>query len=88
MDKEISMYYKVSANTFRSQALFYQKINHLQEAVLVLKKICLVTLFRIQSAPPKLEYLCLSHDVASGSDISPCNKLDKSLVVYRFRNVA
>ena len=26
----------------------------------------------------------LSHDVASGSDITPCNKIDKSLVVYRF----
>ena len=30
---------------------------------------------------------CLSHDVASGSDITPCNKIDKPLVVYRFSNV-
>ena len=30
----------------------------------------------------------LSHDVASVSDITPCNKIDKPLVVYRFsRNV-
>ena len=29
----------------------------------------------------------LSHDVASGCDIMPCNKIDKSLVVYRFNNV-
>ena len=30
----------------------------------------------------------LSYDVASGCDISPCNKVDKPLVVYRFtRNV-
>ena len=28
--------------------------------------------------------LILSHDFASGSDITPCNKIDKSLVVYRF----
>ena len=27
---------------------------------------------------------CLSHDVASGSEITPCNKIDKPLVVYRF----
>ena len=29
----------------------------------------------------------LSHDVASGSDIAYCNKIDKPLVVYRFCNV-
>ena len=30
----------------------------------------------------------LSHDVASGSEIMPCNKIDKSIVVYRLvRNV-
>ena len=32
--------------------------------------------------------MVLSHDVASGSDIMPCNKINKILVVYRFRNVA
>ena len=26
-----------------------------------------------------------SHDVASGSEIMPCIKIDKSLVVYRYR---
>ena len=26
---------------------------------------------------------CLSYDVASGSEITPCNKIDKPLVVYR-----
>ena len=26
----------------------------------------------------------LSYDVASGSEIAPCNKIDKPLVVYRF----
>ena len=26
----------------------------------------------------------LSHDAASASDIMPCNKIDKPLVVYRF----
>ena len=28
--------------------------------------------------------LCLSYDVASGSEITPCNEIDKPLVVYRF----
>ena len=27
---------------------------------------------------------CLSYDVASGSGITPCNKICKPLVVYRF----
>ena len=31
--------------------------------------------------------ISLSNDVASGSDITPCNKIDKPLVVYRFSNV-
>ena len=31
-----------------------------------------------------LFYLFLSYDVASGSEIKPCNKIDKPLVVYRF----
>ena len=30
------------------------------------------------------EYTYLSYDVASGSEIKPCNKIDKPLVVYRF----
>ena len=29
----------------------------------------------------------LSHDIASESEITPCNKIDKPLVVYRFSNV-
>ena len=29
-------------------------------------------------------YLILSYDVAPGSEITPCNKFDKPLVVYRF----
>ena len=28
----------------------------------------------------------LSHDIVSGSDITPCNKINKPLVVYRFCN--
>ena len=28
--------------------------------------------------------ILLSYDVASGSEITPCNKIDKPLVVYRF----
>ena len=29
-------------------------------------------------------YLLLSYDVASGNEITPCNKTDKPLVVYMF----
>ena len=29
-------------------------------------------------------YIFLSYDVASGSDIPPCIKIDKPLLVYRF----
>ena len=29
-------------------------------------------------------YIVLSYDVASGSGITPCNKIDKPLVDYRF----
>ena len=29
-------------------------------------------------------YIYLSYDVVSGSEITPCNKIDKPLVVYRF----
>ena len=32
-------------------------------------------------------YCYLSHDIAFVSDILPCNKIDKPLVVYRFCNV-
>ena len=34
-----------------------------------------------------IAYSMLSHDVVSGSDITPCNKIDKPLVVYRFCNI-
>ena len=33
---------------------------------------------------PHSVQIILSHDAASGSDIMPCNKIDKPLVVYRF----
>ena len=29
----------------------------------------------------------LSHGVASGSEITPCNKIDKPLVIYRFMGI-
>ena len=31
-----------------------------------------------------IRYVALSYDVASGSEITPCNKIEKHLVVYRF----
>ena len=34
--------------------------------------------------PCHAEYFYLSYDIASGSEITPCNKIDKPLVVYRF----
>ena len=33
------------------------------------------------------ECVHLSHDVASGSDIMPCIKINKPLMIYRFHNV-
>ena len=30
------------------------------------------------------KYPILSYDVASGSDITPCIKIDKPVVIYRF----
>ena len=33
---------------------------------------------------PSSKNLYLSHDVASGNDITPCNKINKPLVVYKF----
>ena len=32
-------------------------------------------------------YHILSYDVASGSEITPCNKIDRPLAVYRFSNI-
>ena len=32
---------------------------------------------------PQMKYI-LSHNVVSGNEIPPCNKIDKPLVVYRF----
>ena len=32
-----------------------------------------------------LVHVYLSYDVASGSEIKPCNKIDKPLVIHRFR---
>ena len=32
----------------------------------------------------RLDFEILSYDVGSGSEITPCNKIDKPLVVYRF----
>ena len=31
-----------------------------------------------------IDYIIISCDVASGSEITSCNKIDKPLVVYRF----
>ena len=42
----------------------------------VLVSICFLTLHKV----PELH---LSYDVASGSEITPCNKIDKPLVIYR-----
>ena len=37
-----------------------------------------------QLMPQNVYKLNLSYDVASGSEITPCNKIDKHIVVYRF----
>ena len=46
-------------------------------------RIMKVILFIVFSLAPDT-YLILSYDVASGSEITPCNKIDKPLVVYRY----
>ena len=44
-------------------------------------------LFNYISAFLSKEVFCiLPHDIMSGSERSPCNKIDKPLVVYRFNN--
>ena len=51
---------------------------------------CTVSDVELVLADVTLIYLCLpsynslSYDVASGSEITPCNKICKPLVVYRF----
>ena len=44
-----------------------------------MKRISKVTYLHNEEA-----YLHLSYDIASGSEIKPCNKIDKPLVVYKF----
>ena len=39
---------------------------------------------RINTSIIVRNYLLLSNDVASGSEITPCIEIDKPLVVYRF----
>ena len=54
--------------------------------------IIMITAFCLQLSTIKFEayvialiiYCILSYDVASGSEITPCNKICKPLVVYRF----
>ena len=50
--------------------------------------VVIMTLASTVVVTPNMQgYLRLSHDAASGSDITPCNKIDIPLVVYRFSNV-
>ena len=46
------------------------------------RKIC--RLLQLRLGLKGLRILYLSYDVASGSEIMQCNKIDKPLVVYRF----
>ena len=41
-------------------------------------------LFHIMLTVKSCVYIYLSHDIASRSDIRPCNRIDKPLAVYRF----
>ena len=52
--------------------------------VVNLIKCCCINVVYIDSLIRVMFYACLSHDVASGSEITPWNKIDKPLVVYRF----
>ena len=60
--------------TFILKRNYHENLPRMQ-SIKVLKQNSLYALSR---------YLSLSYDVASGSEITPCNKIDKSLVVYRF----
>ena len=41
-------------------------------------------LYNLKTALDIFTKIYLSYDVASGSEITPCNTIDKPLVVYRF----
>ena len=53
-------------------------INSDPEGQIFLSHLCYPTLTLM------IDSYSLSYDVASGSEIRPCNKIDKPLVVYRF----
>ena len=46
--------------------------------------LCHLSYFDTDSVQTYDQLYGLSYDVASGSEIKPCNKIDKPLVVYRF----
>ena len=64
--------------------LFYGKVNFEMKKKNICRQQKHETLTR--HAQSKLFHY-LSHDVASRSGITPCNKIDKPLVVYRLSNV-
>ena len=55
------------------------KCKHLTTLFLKLFQYC-----KFGHASKHFVYLNLSYEVASGSEITPCNKIDKLLVFYRF----
>ena len=83
-----------NANCFDTEAPFWDfelsitnginsfKMYDKRKIFLVLKN--LISNFWIKLFLVALLMAYLSYDVASGSEITPCNKIDKPLVVYRF----
>ena len=67
-----------------------QTYNEAQKVLVIQHPMLSFLLTRVYGATKskKMQYdeEFLSHDIASGSDIMPCNKIDKTLVIYRFRN--
>ena len=58
---------------------------HWDASILLVPRDCfsrIKSVIYIKSVDTNYEYL--SYDVASGSEITPCNKICKPLVVYRF----
>ena len=45
----------------------------------IMSAVCLVVEPKIYIKGSNLQVFCFSHDVASGSDITPCIKIDKPL---------
>ena len=68
---------------FENTHIFAQIYSSETKVVIVVCKLCLQTAKRVYKNQ-RIIYAFLSYDVTSVSEITPCNKICKTLVVYRF----